>query len=424
MKALDGSAREFDEKQFVQSVIEFKPDVLVVEIPHIVFPLMLPILKEIKSTVNCVIGIAGLFGTAYPERVLTEYDCADFVLIGEWEATLAAIVDSDDPNYDGIGGVAYKVDRKIIVNNERKLASLAELPFPDRDDLPVGMYRDFEIAGSPVVQMLATRGCPYRCGFCYITVLYNKPSYRKRDLDDVVDEMELCHDKYKAKQIYFDDDTIGVDKGFLRDLAKKIRSRKVDIPWSFMGDITIDSKTLEELRKSGLIGLKFGVETFNGASLEIASKRFVNKDKVWDFVATCKKMNIWTHATYQVGLPGETTESIRRTIQYAKELDTDSLQISISTPLPGSPFYENARINGWLTTDDLSMYDGSRYAVVSYPSLSASDIQSLYEEFNSMWEKHLARRYLKHPISIHKRASAIGYRPSMRDIIRVVRKSI
>jgi radical SAM superfamily enzyme YgiQ (UPF0313 family) len=400
VKALDACALDFDEKDFVDYVKRYRPDLLVVEIPSISFPLMEEVLKNIKEEVECKIAVAGLHVTAFPHQTLERCNFIDYIFIGEYEKTLKELISlmvkgRDKP--DDIKGLGFKDGGVLKVNLQRNLSDLDELPWPDRSDLPVALYHDFEIAGEPTIQMIATRGCPYRCKFCYITILYDKPSYRQRTINDVVDEMAYLKEKLKAKQIYFDDDTLAVNKRYLRELALEILHRRLDIPWAFMGDTTIDYETLKILSKAGCVGIKFGIETFTPEVSKRFSKPFIDMNRVRKFVHYCKELGIWTHATYQIGLPGDTAEGILATLRFALQLNTDSIQVSIATPLPGTMFYKEAKEKKWLITEDYTLYDGARYSVVSYPWLSREDIERLHKLFIDLWRNHVLKRYLREP---------------------------
>ncbi|MGQ9515520.1 MAG: hypothetical protein ACUVTL_10845, partial [Thermoproteota archaeon] len=112
-------------------------------------------------------------------------------------------------------------------------------------------------------------------------------------------------------------------------------------------------------------------------------------------VETCKKIGIWTHATFMIGLPGEKKEDILNTIKYAIKLKPYSMQFSIATPFPGTPFFNLARSKGWLKTLDWTEYDGAHRAVVSYPELSSEEIEELYRlALNEYKKLQLARKSL------------------------------
>lgn len=415
IKAVDACALDFDDKEFVEYVKRYDPDLLVVEIPTISFPLMMNVLREIKKTTECKIACAGAHITALTNETMKKYKFIDYALLGEYEISLKELVNvlttnATPKNLEQIQGIAFRDNGKVKVNPRRNLLKdLDILPFPDRDDLNVNHYHDFEIAGRPCVQLLSSRGCPFNCSFCLERqVLYASPIYRKRNPVKVVDEMEYVAEKYNAKQIYFDDQTMTVSKEHVTAICMEILSRNLDLPWACMGDITLDFKTLELMKKAGCVGIKFGIETICPETLKRAGKGFVNLQKAKLFREWCKKLGIWTHATYTIGLPGDTEEKVKATLKFALELDTDSAQFSIATPFPGTPFFETAKKEGWLLTLDWTKYDGNVSSVLTYPSLSKEKIEELFHSLGKSWQIHIIKRYLLNPFRLMKRAKLLG----------------
>lgn len=419
VKAIDACALDFDEKDFINYIASYDPDLLIIEVPTVSFPLVMPLLKDVKERTGCRIAVAGSHITALTRRVMEEYSFIDFGLLGEYELTAKELAFSlqKGGGFRGINGLAFRKKGRAKINGRRQLIKhLDYLPFPDRDDLPVQYYHDFEIAGKPCVQMLSSRGCPFSCIFCLERhVVYGFPIYRRRKPSKVVDEIEDCISKYKVKQVYFDDMTMTIDKKHVLSIAQEILNRKIDIPWTCMGDVNLDYETLKLMAKSGCMGIKFGVETINPSTLRSINKTFVGVEKVKKFVEMCKKLGIWTHATYMIGLPNDTKEGILTTIKFALELDTDSAQFSIATPFPGTPFFELAKRNNWLVTLDWTRYDGANYSVVSYPHLSKDEIEALYHYACEKWRlikesESLIGYYLKHPLEAFRKARKLGIR--------------
>ena len=422
VKGFDACALDFDDREFIEYVIRYKPDLLIIEVPTVSFPLVMDMLRKIKEDLpELKIAVAGNHITALTRDVMMQYPLIDYALLGEYELTAKELVTHlingrDSPEYlRSIKGLAFRKGNDIVVNEGRNvIMDLDSLPFPDRDDFDVMHYHDFEIVGKPTVQMLSSRGCPYSCIFCVERhVLYASPIYRKRDPKKVVDEIEFVMERYKAKQIYFDDMNTTLDKRHIIAIAKEIMERKLDIPWACMGDINVDTETLKILAKSGCVGIKFGVETINTEALKMINKLFIYEHKVRKFVETAKSLGLFTHATYTIGLPGDTREGILRTIKFALELNTDSAQFSIATPFPGTPFFELARRNGWLITLDWTKYDGANYAVVSYPHLSNKEIEELYLLASNLWwikknEGSLIKHFIKRPQELRGLVRRVG----------------
>lgn len=392
IKAIDACALDFDEKEFVNYVKYFSPDVLVVEIPTISFSLMMKVLETIKTEVGCLIIVTGPHVTALYNDVMKQYPFIDYCLVGEYEITLKELIKRIIKNSpkDKLEGLAFRKNDNIFFTGRRELLkNLDYLPFPDRNDFHVKFYHDMEICGNPLGIMVSSRGCPFSCNFCIERqVIYSSPIYRKRKPEKIVEEMLLLKEKYKVKQIYFDDQTMTVDKKHVRAICKEIISSGLDIPWACMGDVNLDYESLKIMRKAGCVGIKFGVETIDEASLQNIKKFFIKKEKIEKFVKNCKQLDIYTGATFSVGLLGDTKRGILTTLKFAKELATDNFQVSICTPFPGTPFFQFVKSNGYLLTEDWINFDGNLNSVVSYPNLTKEEIESLRNFFARVCRKN------------------------------------
>lgn len=405
VKGLDACARDYDDTDYLDDIKKYSPDVIFVDIPTISFPLTMPLLKEIKQSTGCKIILGGGHVTALTNEVMQDNDFVDYAVLGEYELAIKPILDHERGKISReklaeINGLSMRMQSGNLMKPPIwEKYNLDEMPIPDRDDFPIHMYHDFEVVGAPCAQMLSSRGCPYNCSFCMpIRVMFgDSPFYRKRSPQNIIDEMRMLKDKYGAKQVYFDDDTFAVDRQRLKKLCEMMKEQNLDLPWSAMGDITLDRTTLEILSRSGCVGIKFGVETASTATLDKISKNFVTIEKVRDFARNCRDTGIWTHATYIIGLPGDTADDIRKTIEFSKNLNTDSLQYSIATPFPGTPFYEEAKAKGWLVTNDWTRYDGARYSVLDYPHLKHDEIEELHALALKEWYKDALKKELASP---------------------------
>lgn len=419
IKAIDACAKDFDEHGFIDYVNKHNPDLLLVEVPTVSFPLVMDVLGKIKaSNPNLKIALAGDHVTALTEEIMTSYLFIDYCLVGEYEISLKALLDAleRESDLENLRGIAFREGDRVVINERRELLrDLDFLPFPDRDDLHIEDYHDIEICGEPCVQMRTARGCPFHCAFCAPRqVIYACSLYRKRKSEKVVDEMETCQEKFHAKQVYFDDETM--IRNHVRQICEEIIGRKIDIPWACMGDVNLDLDTLQLMRKAGCVGVKFGIETIDLETLSHIGKGFVRVEKIEQFREQCKKLGLWTHATYMVGLPSDTEEKVRATRKFAIKLDTESAQFAMATPFPGTPFFVEAREKGWLTTLKWTKYDGANFSVLSYPWFSKEKIEELYHWMCDSWKKHTGKRYLTHPIQTLKRVRVIGLKRAVKAI--------
>jgi radical SAM superfamily enzyme YgiQ (UPF0313 family) len=423
IKGLDGCAKDLNTKEFITDVLKFSPDVIITDLPTIIFPIAMKILRYLKKCLDCTIIVAGSHITALAREEMQRNSVIDYALLGEYELTLLELIKKlekgkyDYEDLESIPGLAFRHEGEVTINQTRAtLRDLDRLPFPDRDDFHPKDYHDFEIVGRPTIQMISSRGCAANCAFCVPRqVVYAEALVRTRKAERVVDEMELCKEKYKAKQIYFDDETMVMNRKHIKNICEEILKRKLDLPWACMADISVDIETIKLMAKAGCVGVKFGIETIDSSSLRAIGKHFVAAKirKVREFVNLCKNLGIWTHATYTIGLPTDNVEKISKTICFSLQIGTDSAQFSIATPFPGTPFFELVKSNGWLMTENWIRYDGNNVAVVNYPWLSSQEIESLYmsaiKSYKQYFSLYMIKEACRNPRKVMRLACNSGF---------------
>jgi radical SAM superfamily enzyme YgiQ (UPF0313 family) len=249
--------------------------------------------------------------------------------------------------------------------------------------------------------MHASRGCPFHCTFClWVSVMYRNGPYRTFSAKRVVDEMEQVIREHGAREIYFDDDIFTAREAHVLAICHEITARKLRVPWSVMGDaMAVTERAIEEMARAGCIGMKLGIESANSRVLEQARKP-VRLDKVRAVVLWCGQRGIKTHATITFGLDGETRDSMRETLEFCRTLPVDSIQFSVATPFPGTPYYESARRSGHLLDARWTDFDGSRSAVIRHEGLSAEEIAEFTARAPSRW----LRARLRDPAWLHRQA--------------------
>jgi radical SAM superfamily enzyme YgiQ (UPF0313 family) len=289
--------------------------------------------------------------------------------------------------------------------------------------MPMEMYNDPFCLGRNVAVM-SSRGCIHNCSFCTLAVFYGKPNCRFRNPIKVCDEIENLINKYKLDEIYFDDDSITISKSHIISLCKEYKKRKFGIPFSCMGDCAVDNETLEIMKNAGCRAFKFGVESFDPEVLKRIPKH-ITSDDVKRVVKKCKQLGIKTHPTFVLGLPGETLESAKNTVNEAFKLDADTIQFSTATPYPGTRLYKMAEENGWFIKKDWRFFSGGGDVVLSYPEFTAKEIIDIYKEAWIRWERHLVFRKPKtlyqHLYGKLRREGAV---PTLRLIISGTKKLI
>ena len=263
----------------------------------------------------------------------------------------------------------------------RHAVPIPELPFV------VNVYkRDLAIENyyigylkHPYVSLYTGRGCHSRCSFCLWPQTVGGHKYRVRSADHVVEEITLARSLFpEVKEFFFDDDTFTDNRPRAEEIARRLG--KLGITWSCNAKANVPYETLKVMREGGLRLLLVGFESGNQQILNTIHKG-IRVDRAREFVKNCKRLGIKIHGTFILGLPGETRETMRQTMDYARELDVDTIQVSLAAPYPGTELYAQAVENGWLKKDALVDGHGLQEATIEYPDLSREEMFRAVEEF-------------------------------------------
>jgi radical SAM superfamily enzyme YgiQ (UPF0313 family) len=202
--------------------------------------------------------------------------------------------------------------------------------------------------------------------------------YRVRSVDNVLDELEwIGNNLPEVKEVFFEDDTFTINKRRVLEFCEKYEERGLDITWSCNARAdTLDLETMEAMKKANCRFLIVGFESADNGILKNIKKGFT-VEKAKEFAKNVKKAGLFLHADFIIGLPGETKETIKKTEKFIKEIKAEQLQVSVASPFPGTEFYEWAKKNGYLLTEDPNEYldeCGHQKAIISYPWLTAEEI--------------------------------------------------
>ena len=371
----DAIAEGADDDACIEKVNSYRPTLIVAETSTPSFYSDMHILQRIKEVFpSCKIAVCGPHTSVFPYEILSEYNFVEYVFVGEYEYTLLEFVDCLEKTGDftSIRGLGYREDRKVNINPYRGTTeNLDTFPWPEREDVPIYNYNDgFCDLPVPNVQIWASRGCPFKCTFClWPQVMYREHKYRKRDVTDVVDEMEYLVNKYNFKAVYFDDDVFNIDKKYVISICKEIKKRNIHLPWACMarGDL-MDEELLENMKEAGLYAIKYGIESADKDILKFCNKN-IDLDKSRSIITYTKEIGVKVHLTFCVGFPQESKETLKTTVNFIKDTKPHSYQLSFVTPFPGTELYNYLKENGMLTSSNWSDYDGNCKCVVNVQKL-------------------------------------------------------
>lgn len=332
------------------------------------------IIKVQQPQAKVIIG--GVHATVLPAEVLAE-PTVDLVVRGEGEITMQELANGG--NYEDILGISYRKDGEIIHNGERPLIeNLDAIGMPAYHLLPMSKY--YPAVGAykrlPAISMLGTRGCPGRCTFCYR--LFGS-RLRWRSGAKMAEEVKHLQDTYGIKEIAFYDDTFTAVKKEIRAFCQRIKELNVDLTWSCFSRVdTIDEALLIEMKSCGLHQIMYGVESASAEILKNINKR-ADTARAVEVIAMTKKVGIDVRAAFMLGNPGETEETIRETIMFAKKQNPDLAVFNITTPFPGTDMYKWANENNHLLTKNWDHYDLA-HSVMELPTISAMNVQRYYKK--------------------------------------------
>lgn len=391
---IDAIAQDMFYGYFLKLIKKIKPDLLVCETSTVTVEHDLGLLARIEK--NIPIALCGPDVNIRQPSFLKNYKFVDYVLVGEYEFTLLDLARhlKEHKKLDDVLGLIHRDGSDIKINPPRPLINLDELPWPLREGLPIERYNDSPgDLPLPSVQVLASRGCPYKCKFClWPQVMYQSNLYRTRNIIDVVDEMEYLVKEMNFKSIYFDDDTFNIGKERMLRLCDEIKRRKLNAPWAIMARADLmDEEILENMREAGLFAVKYGIESSNQRLLDNINKN-MNLKKTEDMIKLTKMLGIKMHLTFAFGLPGETKESVHKTIEFALKLDPTTIQFSIATPFPGTTFYKETKEKGYLVSENWAEYDGNYKSVIDYSNVTKKDLEYAIRSAYRRWAVHCAKR--------------------------------
>jgi hopanoid biosynthesis associated radical SAM protein HpnJ len=346
------------------------------------FPGDIRLAKKIKET-NPTIKIAfvGPHVSVLPERSLKDCPSIDFVVRKEFD--FAACEFANGKPLEEILGISFLKNGSVVHTPDRpEVQDLDSLPHVTeiyRRDLDVTKY-NVPFLLYPYVSLYTTRGCPAQCTFCLWPQTLSGHPWRKRSTDDVALEMAKAKDFWPdVREFFFDDDTFNIQKARTIELCTKLKPLK--LTWSCTSRVTTDYETLKAMKEAGCRLLIVGYESGDPQILKNI-KKGATVERARQFTKDCHKLGLVVHGDFILGLPGETHETIRTTVAFAKELDVETIQVSVAHAYPGTELYDYAVKNGFMVGDNKMVDEGGhQLAHIQYPGLPADDILEAVHRF-------------------------------------------
>ncbi len=328
-------------------------------------------------------GMIGAKVAVEADKSLEASPLIDFVARSEFDFTIRDV--AEGRNLSTIKGVSWRNDEGAIVHNAERpvLENMDLLPFVTpvyKRDLKIENYF-IGYLKHPYISFYTGRGCKSRCTFCLWPQTVGGHRYRTRSVGHVMEEIRWAKIAFpQVKEFFFDDDTFTDDAPRAEAIAEELG--KLGVVWSCNAKPNVKRPTLKIMRDNGLRLLLVGYESGNQQILHNV-KKGVLVDVAKRFTKDCHELGIVIHGTFILGLPGETLDTIRDTIDFAKELNPHTIQVSLAAPYPGTFLHKQALENGWLddANAELVNADGVQIAPLHYSHLSHSEIFHSVEVF-------------------------------------------
>ena len=379
-RVVDATVQKFDLEKCLEIAKDFDMVVMYTSTPTLMIDIETARrIKEVKPAIVTV--LTGPHVTILPEESLRAGKGAiDIVCRGEFDYSTKELCEGRA--WDKVDGLSFLKDGKIFHTADRPMIEdLDALPFVApiyKRDLPISEYVIPHFK-NPYVSIYSSRGCPSKCIYCLWPQTFSGQRMRTRSPQNVYEEIKWITENIpEMRELSFDDDTFSANRQHAQEIARLIKP--LGISWTINARANTDYETLKVMREAGLRHVVVGFESGNAQILKNI-KKGVTKEQALQFTKDCKKLGLSVHGAFIMGLPGETKETIRETIQFAKDMDLNSIQASLASPYPGTEFYTMCKEQGWISSDSFLDEGGHQKCVINYPHLSNAEIFNSVEEF-------------------------------------------
>lgn len=417
VKVIDANAERMSWKEFTELLDRYRPRYYLTQVTA-------PTLEN--DMVGCFLAKArgaktiafGTHVTPIPRETMRAYPALDYVLMGEPDLTLRDLLDhledrfddrseemntlfdKNDPEYEPlkgengqydlskVKGLVWRKQGEIVMNHPRPfIQDLDDMPMPMHELLPLKKYRMPMIKG-PFTFIVTSRGCTAGCTYCIKHVSYQY-SVRLRSPKKIMEELWLLKD-LGIHNIHMYADLFTVSRDQVTELCERMIDEEINIRWTCNSRVDyVDEEMLHLMAEAGCWLISWGIESGNEQILSHARKG-AYPDKAVKALHWAREAGIKNWGYFIIGLPGETEETIRETIDFSKSLPLDIALFHVAAPYPGTPFFFEVVENDWFRPGTRwEQVDMDKGTVLDYPELSAEDL--LY------WQKRAFREWALRP---------------------------
>lgn len=380
---------------------------------------------EMAKRYGCIVIVSGADMTDHAEKYLERG--ADYVLMGEGEETLGELIDilaltpnptseegneraqtiaplqDNDSALYQIKSLAYLHEGRIIKTPPRPvIRRLDDLPFPAWELVDHAKYRAIwvEHHGYYSVNMVTTRGCPFHCNWCAKPIWGQR--YGVRSAESVVVEMAWLKANFQPDHLWFMDDIMGIQDRWIEEFADELDKRSLHLPFKSLNrvDLLLRGQTIPALARAGAKIVWVGAESGSQKILDEMDKG-TTVAQIYEATRKLHQHGVKVAFFLQFGYPGETREDIELTLKMVRDLMPDDIGISVSYPLPGTPFYERVRHElsereNWIDSQDMAMLYQGPFTTEFYRQLHTV----VHKEYRSRKTLMALKALLRNPANL------------------------
>lgn len=349
-------------------------------------------IKDRRPNVWVIVG--GPAPSSNPELVFNFLKSADFLCVGEGEITLERFlrIDRDKGTnkefLQNIPNLSWRNDDNgIYLTPHEYVLDLNIIGPPDWDELNPHLYGNavhgFFYRRLPVLPIMTSRGCPFRCSFCGSR---NVTGYkvRRRNADQVLDELEYLKNKYGLQEFQVVDDNFTASPSAALEFADKLIKRNLNLLWTCPNGLRLDTlnkNLLKTMKESGCYEVAVGIESGDEGILKDMGK-YLTTQQIKEKIGLISEQKINVVGFVMVGYPLETGETLRRTMKFVLSLPLKRISLTKFIPMPGTPIAERLISKGEITCEQMDPAN-LHYGEFSYipPAFSEKELNHWYRLF-------------------------------------------
>lgn len=334
---IDANALRLPMEGLVDRIRRYDPSLMGFTITTHMFHNTLDWIRRTKAALGRPVLVGGVHVGLYPRETLAHPEI-DYALIGEAETNLPGFLEALEEGGDlnRVPGLCFREDGSVVVTevdpDERDIDAI---PFPARRHLPNDRYYSFITRRLNFTAMTTSRGCPFRCVFCA-----QRGRLRLRSAGNVLDEIAECCERYGVREIDIFDTTFTAGKKRVHEICRGVCDRGLDLEWTLRTRCdVVDRDMLRAMARAGCRLIMYGIESADEGILGNLNKE-ISIDRIREVIRWTREAGIGTLGFFMIGSPGESAETVERTMRLARELKLDHIQVTKTTPFPGTELYE------------------------------------------------------------------------------------